>query len=323
MLSAPHLAQYVATAYALQAPVACAIIRSGVNDTYSVRHASGQYVLRVYSFGWRTHSEIEEEVRLLLTLRDACIRVSYPVADARGGYIQMLDAPEGLRYAVLFSYASGDKIHNFTPAQHYNAGIAIAQLHKVTEGISLKRANYTAETILSQPMADIAAFFTKPCPELDYLQTTCRALLNEWAKADTAQLRTGAVHLDMWFDNMNIDEAGQPTIFDFDFCGNGWLCMDVAYYVLQLYNVERVETECAAKLQSFMDGYELVTPLTDEERRLLPMLGVSLYYFYLGVQCRRFHNWSNVFLSETYLKRFIVAVVKRYADIRFPEGLPE
>ncbi len=92
--------------------------------------------------------------------------------------------------------------------------------------------------------------------------------------------------------------------------------------MLQLYYVERVDAECATKLQAFMDGYESVTPLTAEEKRLLPMLGVSMYFFYLGVQCRRFHNWSNVFLSETYLKRFIIAVVKRYADIHFPDGLP-
>ncbi len=221
MLSATHLAQYVGDTYALQRPVVCAIIRSGVNDTYSVRYAGGQYVLRVYSLGWRTLNEIEEELRLLIALRDAGIRVSYPVGDAKGGYIQMLDAPEGLRYAVLFSYAPGDKIHNFTPEQHYNAGVSIAQLHKVTEGFSLNRTNYTADTVLIQPMADITAFFSKPCPELEYLQTTHKLLLSEWAKADTTQLRTGAVHLDMWFDNMNVDEAGQPTIFDFDFCGNG------------------------------------------------------------------------------------------------------
>jgi Ser/Thr protein kinase RdoA (MazF antagonist) len=322
MLSAAHLAHYVGDAYGLQQPVSCAIIRAGVNDTYSVRYAGGRYVLRVYSFGWRTHTEIEEELRLLLALRDAGIRVSYPVADATGGYVQILDAPEGQRYAVLFSFAPGDKIHNFTPEQHYNAGMAIAQLHKVTEGFSLNRTNYTAATVLTEPMADIAAFFTKPCAELEFLDSTCKILLNEWAKADITQLRTGALHLDMWFDNMNVDETGQPTIFDFDFCGNGWLCADVAYYMLQLYYVERVDTECQIKLQAFLQGYESVTPLTTEEKRLLPMLGVSLYYFYLGVQCRRFHNWSNVFLSETYLKRFIIAIVKRYYDIHFPSELP-
>ncbi len=39
------------------------------------------------------------------------------------------------------------------------------------------------------------------------------------------------------------------------------------------------------------------------------------YFFYLGVQCQRYDNWSNAFLSENYLKRFINGLVKRYYDI--------
>jgi hypothetical protein len=44
------------------------------------------------------------------------------------------------------------------------------------------------------------------------------------------------------------------------------------------------------------------------------MLGVSMYFFYLGIQCQRFDNWSNVFLNETYLTRFINLLVKKYFD---------
>jgi hypothetical protein len=44
------------------------------------------------------------------------------------------------------------------------------------------------------------------------------------------------------------------------------------------------------------------------------MLGVSLYFFYLGIQCQRYENWSNSFLNEVYLKRFINLLVKRYFE---------
>jgi Ser/Thr protein kinase RdoA (MazF antagonist) len=33
------------------------------------------------------------------------------------------------------------------------------------------------------------------------------------------------------------------TIFDFDFCGNGWLCLDIAYYILHLHNIEKYEAK--------------------------------------------------------------------------------
>lgn len=85
---------------------------------------------------------------------------------------------------------------------------------------------------------------------------------------------------------------------------------------MQLHNIEKYEpSDYEPKVGSFLSGYESVTPLSAEEKRLLPMLGVSLYFFYLGVQCARYHNWSNSFLNETYLKRFINGLVKRYYDI--------
>jgi len=120
--------------------------------------------------------------------------------------------------------------------------------------------------------------------------------------------------MDIWFDNLNIDKDKEVTIFDFDFCGNGWLCCDIAYYILQINSTEKDENECRLKTEAFLNGYESITKISNEERRLLPALGVSLYFFYLGIQCQRFDNWSNTFLNETYLKRFINLLVKKYFD---------
>ena len=120
--------------------------------------------------------------------------------------------------------------------------------------------------------------------------------------------------MDIWFDNMNITDDGNVTIFDFDFCGNGWLCNDIAYYILQLHSTEKDEAERELKKQSFLAGYESITPISAEEKRVLPMLGVALYFFYLGIQCQRYDNWSNVFLNEVYLKRFINLLVKKYFE---------
>lgn len=85
--------------------------------------------------------------------------------------------------------------------------------------------------------------------------------------------------------------------------------------MLQLYQTEREEPACSTKLAAFFGGYESICPIRSEERDLLPAFGLCLYFFYLGIQCQRFDNWSNSFLSESYLKRFVQALVKRYAGI--------
>jgi len=85
---------------------------------------------------------------------------------------------------------------------------------------------------------------------------------------------------------------------------------------MQLHNVEKYEsTAYQPKVDSFLQGYESIILLDAEEKRLIPALGVSIYFFYLGIQCERFENFSNIFMSENYLKRFIKGVVKRYYDM--------
>ncbi len=235
--------------------------------------------------------------------------------DKDGNLIQELNAPEGLRYAVLFSNAEGEKQHNYTPDLHYAAGAIMGQMHKATENFAIDRVQYSAAKLFIEPFEEIKNFLPGDSAEMDFMKKAQQYLLTEFDQIDTSQLRNGAVHMDIWFDNMNIDKENKITLFDFDFCGNGWLCLDVAYYILQLQNVERDETECKLKTESFLRGYNSITPLSAEEQRILPMLGLAMYFFYLGIQCSRFDNWSNVFLNETYLKRYVMMVVKRYADL--------
>jgi Ser/Thr protein kinase RdoA (MazF antagonist) len=216
---------------------------------------------------------------------------------------------------VLFSFAEGAKISNLSAETHFTIGETMARLHSATRDFDLRRVTYTADVLIRQPMNRLEQFLPATTEEMQYMRRLETFLCEAFGQFDTSQLRTGAVHLDIWFDNMNVHEDGTVTLFDFDFCGNGWLCHDVAYYLLQLNNVERDPLECEKKTNSFLAGYESLVELTAEERRMLPVLGISTYCFYLGIQCQRFDNWSNVFLSEDYLKRFVNGLVKRFADM--------
>lgn len=316
ILSGAHLSQYLQQHYDLSANTVCTIIRSGINDTYRVTDGQSKYVLRVYSLNWRTVEEIEEELRLLQSLQSGGLNVSYPVADKMNKLIHSLAAPEGERYAILFSFAEGDKIHSFSADIHYTVGKMMGNFHRLTHNQSIKRIQYAAVELLEKPLPLISAFLSPTTPEMKYMVALQQSLLNELKTADVTDLRNGIIHLDIWFDNLNISNDGEVTLFDFDFCGNGWQATDVAYYIMQLANTEKyIEAAYKPKTEQFIAGYESVTKLSNEEKRLLPYLGLSLYCFYLGVQCRRYDNWSNSFLNADYLKRFINGLVKRYAEM--------
>lgn len=315
-LSAAHIGLYLQEKYSLSAQTKCEIIKAGINDTYLVTDDDRKFVFRIYSLNWRTKPEISEEIKLLNQLKESNVSVSYPISDSESNFIQSLNAPEGERFAVLFSHAEGEKMHVVPVETHFEIGKLIARIHQITVGQKLNRADYTPELILVDSLKKVEHFLSTGSEEFRFMISAQKQLLNLFAGADTSQIRQGVVHLDIWFDNLNITKEGKPTIFDFDFCGNGWLCLDVAYYILQLHNVEKYEVnDYQPKIDSFLSGYESVTPLSPEEKRLIPMLGVSLYFFYLGVQCQRYDNWSNSFLNENYLKRFINGLVKRYYDI--------
>ncbi|HMS66539.1 MAG: phosphotransferase [Saprospiraceae bacterium] len=316
ILSASHLAEFIQCRYDFGADIQCKLMKSGINDTYLVSAGQNQFVFRVYSLNWRKPAEIEAEIYFLNQLKATNISISYPINDVQGVYIQNLPAPEGLRYGLMFSYAPGSKLHEVSGELHYEIGRTVGRIHQIARNQKIDRINYSLEVLMVESLAQISHFLSPDSIEMKYLESLQGFIIDQLRVADINNMQSGIVHLDIWFDNLNIDEDGKITIFDFDFCGNGWLSLDVAYYIMQLHNIEKYETaKYQPKIDQFLEGYESLNFLSLEEKRLLPVLGLSLYFFYLGTQCQRFENWSNAFLNENYLKRFVNMIIKRYADI--------
>lgn len=313
-LSPTDIATFVREKYSLSQTTTCKLLKTGINHTYRMDSDSDIYIFRIYSYNWRTKEEITAELNLLQLLKQNEISVSYPIADNTKNFIQTIEAPEGQRFAVLFSYAQGHKFQTYSKETHFEIGKLMAQIHNQTKDLEQKRITYTSDILLNQSLDSIRQFLSDSTDEMQFLITTQPLLENELSNAETHLLREGVVHMDIWFDNLNISDNNKITLFDFDFCGNGWLCLDIAYYIMQLHNTEKDENERAGKMKAFYSGYETVEKISDEEKRLIPILGVCLYYFYLGVQCRRFHNWSNTFLNEVYLKRYITVFIKNYYE---------
>ncbi|CAH0994710.1 Homoserine kinase [Emticicia aquatica] len=314
-LSTVHLASFLKEKYCFSGNTQCNLLKTGINHTYLVQSGVEKFIFRVYSLNWRTEVEILEEIRLLNTLKAQEISISHPIFDKNKNYIQSINAPEGERLGLMFSFAKGEKLLNFSEETHFKVGQLMAQIHQITLQFNLERVQYSPQILLIDSLNYIENFLPNDSEEMDFMKKTQQYLIDEFSKIDVNLVRKGAVHLDIWFDNLNITKDNKITIFDFDFCGNGLLCMDIAYYILQLNSTEKDEAVCQSKIKNFLNGYESITKITDEEKRIIPMLGVSLYFFYLGIQCQRFDNWSNTFLNETYLKRFINLLVKRYFEL--------
>ncbi|MFV8341707.1 phosphotransferase [Flavobacterium sp. XS2P39] len=303
-LSATALEQFVKEKYGLSENCTCKLFRTGINHTYFIADNETKYVLRVYFYNWRSKSQILEEVNLLHLLKENQVSISFPIADKKGRFIQDINAPEGIRHAVLFSYAEGKKIRSMDAATCFSIGSLMSKIHTTTANKSIERINYDIETLVQLPYEYAKQYFSETIEEMEFIKKQSEKISKIFKKTALTKVTKGIVHLDIWYDNMNINDKNKATIFDFDFCGNGLLIFDVAYFCKQLFHIEVNKAEYELKVESFLKGYQSTRALSKEEIKMIPAAGVAIWIFYLGVQSQRF-DWSNIFLTEIYLKMYV------------------
>jgi len=233
-LSPNELGKLIQQKYGLSNKTECSIFRLAMNHLYIVYDGENKYVFRVYTHNWRTKSDIEEELRLLLHLKETDRQVAFPIADKSNQYIQEIEAPEGTRFGVLFSYAKGAKTAKFSPQTSFLIGQALAKVHQSTENFELARISYNTQNLLDNPILRIKKFFNNSSSEVIFLEKLSAFLALKIQDIDKPKMRYGSVHLDVWFDNLHIDNEKEITFFDFDFCGNAYLCFDISYFLFQL-----------------------------------------------------------------------------------------
>ena len=277
-LSPNELGKLIQQKYGLSDKTECNIVRLAMNHLYIVHDDENKYVFRVYTHNWRTKLEIEEELRLLIHLKETDRQVSFPIADKSNQYIQQIEAAEGTRFGVLFSYAKGTKTAKFSQQTSFLIGQALAKVHQSTENFKLQRISYNSQNLLENSVLITKEFYRKNTAEIEFLEKISVFLTEKIENIDKQKIRYGSVHLDVWFDNLHIDDEEGITFFDFDY---------------------------QIKANSFLKGYETVIELSSEEKKLLPFACLAIMTYYISVQCDRFDYWTNIFLNEDHLKRMI------------------
>ena len=304
-LSPVELSGVIRQKYNLSDKTECKLFRSAMNHLYIVIDDEQKFVFRVYTHNWRTKLEIEEELRLLIYLKENNRQVAFPIADQSNQYIQEINAPEGKRFGVLFSYANGIKSAKFSQQASFFIGQALAKVHKSAENFKLNRINYNEQSLLADALVSTKLFFKNPSDEIKFLEKMTAFLTTKFGNIDKHKMRYGTVHLDVWFDNMHIENEKEVTFFDFDFCGNGFLCLDISYFLFQLLTTNLNEDEYRIKADGFLKGYETITEINNEEKKCLPFACLAIINYYISIQCDRFDYWTNIFLNEDHLKRMV------------------
>ncbi|KAA2238884.1 phosphotransferase [Chitinophaga agrisoli] len=322
-LSSVALNDHIAAAYGLSG-LFCKLLMHGVSDTYILtRDDDPAYIFKVYRHSHRDTHGIQGELELLNTLYAQGVKLAYPITDLQGQQLQHFNAAEGPRYGVLFIYAKGRTVYDFTDAQLTALGREMARFHQVSAAITLQheRETYDLQRMLLQPLQTLAPAF-KDYPEgHTYLTATASQIIQKLDTLGTADFTTGYCHYDFLPKNFHFDEQDNITFFDFDFAGKGWLAHDVTSFYMHFFfhtaTQKMTQPEADRAFALFLDAYRQVQPFSAAEAAAVPYLGFIFWVFYLGFQYEHKDDWSNYFFNTRYLQDR-VGIIKKYISLYCP-----
>lgn len=298
------LAAFISTRYGLT-HCQCELIQLGVGDTYLINAASGKFVARIYRNNHRTQEHIQAEVELLNILRSNRVSVSYPVADQNGQYIQTLEAAEGSRHAVLFSFAEGQSPIKLTEGQLKVLGHELAQFHHVSSKVKLTHTRWTFDisSTLIEPISRTRHLFRTMNNELTWWISAAAQAREYLESLDTKNFSAGYCHYDVLPKNFHFD-GDQITLFDFDFFGSGWLINDLMSFWTHLridvqFN-RMTQSEADRCFQILLDAYRDHRFVSSEELRAIPSLSIGWWCFYMGFHAS--HDQFMTFVKPDHLK---------------------
>ncbi|RYY58929.1 MAG: hypothetical protein EOO05_14880 [Chitinophagaceae bacterium] len=267
---------------------ACSFILRGVGDTYLVSSGEARYILRIYRHALRTRQQVIRETSLLDLLRQHNVSVSYPVADLSGQLVNTLQAPEGPRFAVVFSFAEGRSFHIMNDQQLANLGHEVAAFHNVSSLLEKSEGDrvFDLETMLHEPLRRVRPYFASAAEDLEWLDKMIAGIYKKVDAVDTSGFSAGFIQFDLLPKNYHFDAQDKVTLFDFDFVGYGWLLLDImTFWVhteLDVHVGRQTRAAGDKSFKTFIDAYRSVREIRDAELELIPYLSLGFWIFYMG-----------------------------------------
>ncbi|RMF11930.1 MAG: homoserine kinase [Alphaproteobacteria bacterium] len=267
--------------YALGPVRRFAAIPEGTENTnYALETEAGRFILTLIER--RTPADdLPFVLGLMRHLAESGAPVSEPVADRSGIVLKPLKG----RPAIVLRWLEGRSAEDPGVAQCALAGAALARLHLAARSYGVERPNPYGPDRWPQLLAEseaLAATGTGGAESRDgatvehlaALLARCRecadALAAEWP-ANDRRLPRGAIHADLFPDNLFFAEDRVSGIFDFYFASTDLLAYDLAV-AAAAWCFDRANRFHLDRWRALTAAYAAERPLDDAEWRALPLL---------------------------------------------------
>jgi Ser/Thr protein kinase RdoA (MazF antagonist) len=325
ILSENALAKWVVSAYSLREPVRCRFLKGSMSDVYRVDAFDAAYILKIYMHNRHSMHAIEAEVDFLIDLNDHDIPVAAPVANKDELFINEFDAPEGIRYAVLFDAVEGDEPKEVNLEHSRSFGRLAGCIHKYSDMSAKKydRWHLNEAYLVDEPLNLIKPYLENRRSDWEYLRALGSELIAELHRLVSKNSpEYGLCHGDLHTGNARFDKDGRLTLFDFDSFGYGWRAIDIGvYHVSYDWMSLSVETRRQKDRfwEAFVDGYNSERFLSKNELsaaqlclplRHLELMGLTIKYWspqigsswinhdYFDEHLNWFREWTDVYNAK-------------------------
>jgi Ser/Thr protein kinase RdoA (MazF antagonist) len=270
--------------YPIGKPHSCKLLKRGLNDTYLVETEQEKYILRLYRRGWRTKEEIDFELELLAFLHEQNQPIAYPIERKDSSFTTGIAAPEGKRYAALFSYALGKAVNEkLEGEQSQRLGEVLAIIHQTLNNFnsSFSRPHLNNEYLLDRSITAILNLYKHRINEFNYLHAQIEQIKKqlESLKLSKSTPEYGICVGDVHSGNAHFNEENQPTLFDFDQCGHGWRAFDIAKF-MHIAITWKIDVKVR---NLFLEGYQRIRQLDTVELASIPIFIKAAHIWVMGL----------------------------------------
>ncbi|MDX8401767.1 MAG: homoserine kinase [Mariprofundaceae bacterium] len=244
-------------------------IADGIENTnYFLDTDRGRFVLTVFE-----RMDVDD-LPYFMALMHHLAGAGFPCPDVMrrqdGAMLFTIQAGGMEKRGCIVSRLPGWTLDELGEAQLRASGYAMGALHLAGADFPLRRANPTDFDWLRQTVATMrdAVAARDGIEALRLLESEL-----EWqAGQDFAGLPAGVIHGDLFTDNILFEGDQVSGVIDFYYAHDAPYAMDVAIALNAQAVLLRSADEDAARMRAFLEGYEQMRRLREDERAALPGL---------------------------------------------------
>src|SRR5438876_3815430 len=251
------LARYMVGGLVELAPIA-----SGIENTnYFVTTEKGRYVLTLYER--LPAPELPFYLNLMAHLARAGVEVPAPEPDRTGALFSLLNG----KPAGLVARIDGESVRHPSASHCAHVGAALARLHVASQSYRPRLANRRGPSWWRQMARVVQPFLT---PEQKDLLTSEPEYQAEYGKG---ALPKGAIHGDLFCNNVLFHDGRVAGIIDFGFAATDFFAYDLAITVNDWCLIGNPDCRLdPMRVAALTRAYHAVRPLNDDERAQWPAL---------------------------------------------------